>query len=201
MAFRDWTGSLAGQPNPTTVVVTAPSASTARFDLTYSVSSDAGMELDVGAASDVDIRFTVANANEPLVWVTSGLPSGLFFVGGSERALRGASVVMGDFVMNVEATDDIGLTGSVDVDLTVGPPDVGLQVMAEPFMGVGATNMPLETFLDLEGDGDGTYDLGDFRSWVLGNPNHPVNTPAGAAARALAPADAIVIPLSEGTER
>ena len=203
VTFRDWTGALFGQPNPTIVVVIAPSAATARFDLTYTVSSDAGMQLDVGAASDVDIRFTVANANEPLVWVTSGLPSGLFFVGGSERALRGASVVMGDFVMNVEATDDIGLTGSVDVDLTVGPPDVGLQAMAEPFMGVGTTNIPLETFLDLQGDGDGTYDLGDFRSWVLGNPNHPVNTQVGAApaARALVPADAIVIPLFEGNER
>jgi len=203
VTFRDWTGALFGQPNPTIVVVTAPSASTARFDLTYAVSSDAGMQVDVGAASDVDIRFTVANANEPLVWVTSGLPSGLFFVGGSERALRGASVVMGDFVMTVQATDAIGLTGAVDVDLTVGPPNVGLQVMAEPFMGVGTTNIPLETFLDLQGDGDGTYDLGDFRLWVLGNPNHPVNTPARApdAARALAPVDAIVIPLFEGAER
>jgi hypothetical protein len=101
VTFRDWTGALIGQPNPTIVVVTAPSAATARFDLTYAVSSDAGMQLDVGAASEVDIRFTVVNANEPLVWVTSGLPSGLFFVGGSERALRWASVVMGDFVMNV----------------------------------------------------------------------------------------------------
>jgi hypothetical protein len=110
---------------------------------------------------------------------------------------------MGDFVMTVEATDAIGLTGAVDVDLTVGPPDVGLQAMAEPFMGVGTTNIPLETFLDLQGDDDGTYDLGDFRSWVLGNPNHPLNTPAGAApaARALVPADAIVIPLFEGNER
>ena len=203
VTFRDWTGALFGQPNPTIVVVTTPSAATARFDVTYTVSSDAGLQLDVGAASDVDIRFTVANANEPLVWVTSGLPSGLFFVGGSERALRGASVVMGDFVMNVEATDAIGLTGAVDVNLTVGPPDVGLQVMAEPFLGVGTTNIPLETFLDLQGDDDGTYDLGDFRSWVLGNPNHPVNTQAGAApaARALVPVDAIVIPLFEGTER
>ena len=203
VAFRDWTGALAGQLNPAIVTVTTPSAATARFDLTYLVSSDDGMQLDVGAASNVDIRFTVSNANPPLLWVTSGLPTGLFFVGGSAQALRGAPVVMGDFVMNVQATDAIGLTGAVDVDLTVGPPDAGLQLMAEPFMGVGTTNVPLETFLDLQGDADGTYDLGDFRSWVLANPNHPVGTPAGAAlvARAPVPADAIVIPLSEGTER
>ena len=201
LAFRDWTGVLAGQPNPTTVVISTPNTATARFDLTYAVSSDAGVQVDVGAASDVDIRFTVANANEPLAWVTSGLPPGLFFAGGIERALRGAPLAMGNFVMTVRATDAIGLTGAVDVDLTVGPPDVGLQVMAEPFMSVGLTNNALETFLDLQGDGDGTYDLGDFRAWVLGNPNHPVDTPAGAAPSALVPADAIVIPLFEGTRR
>ncbi len=109
--------------------------------------------------------------------------------------MRGASLAMGSFPINVQATDAIGLTDSVDVDLTVGPPDVGLQVMAEPFLSVGLTNLTLETFLDLQGDADGTYDLGDFRSWVLANPNHPLNTPAAPAPRALSPADVIVIPL------
>ncbi len=202
-SFRDWTGALAGQSNPTTVVISTPTTATARFDLTYAVSSDAGMQVGVGAASDVDIRFAVANANEPLVWVTSGLPSGLFFVGGTEGALRGAPLAMGDFTMTVRATDAIGLTGAVDVDLTVGPPDAGLQVMADPFMSTGTVNSALEAFLDLQGDADGTYDLGDFRLWVLGNPNHPVSTPAGAARadRAFVSPDAIVIPLSEGTPR
>jgi hypothetical protein len=65
---------------------------------------------------------------------------------------------------------------------------------------VGLTNVALETFLDLQGDGDGTYELGDFRAWVLGNPHHPVSSRA-VAARALAPVDAIVIPLSEGNSR
>ena len=200
MAFRDWTGALAGQPNPTTVVITAPSTATARFDLTYTVSSDAGMQLNVGAASDVDIRFTVANANQPVTWVASGLPPGLSFTDATVGALTGAPLAMGDFAMDVRATDAIGLTDSIDVALTVGPPDVGLQVMAEPFMSVGVVNTALETFLDLEGDGDGTYDLGDFRTWVLGNPNHPVNTPAVAAA-AMSPADPIVITLFGGTRR
>ena len=197
LVFRDWTGDLVGQPNPTTVVITAPSTATARFDLTYAVSSDGGMQLNVGAASNVDIRFSVANANLPVVWVTSGLPAGLFFVGGTQGALRGTPLAMGDFVISVQATDAIGLTDAVDIDLTVGPPDVGLQVMAEPFLGVGTAIPALEIFLDLQGNDDGTYDLGDFRAWVLGNPNHPVNTPAGAASLTggLAPADPIVIPL------
>ena len=199
LVFSGWAGALLGQPNPTTVVITAPDVATALFDLSYTVSSDGGIQLDVAAASDVDIRFTVVNANDPLVWVTSGLPQGVFFVAGSERALRGSPVVMGDFVVTVRATDAIGLTDSVDIDLTVGPPEVGLQVMAKPFLGVGTGNSALETFLDLRGDGDGTYDLGDFRLWVLGNPNHPVNAPAGAPPRVLAPPDPIVIPLFGGT--
>ena len=194
LAFRDWTGDLAGQPNPTTVFITAPTAASARFDLTYIVSSNAGMQVDVGAASDVDIQFTVANANQPVVWVTSGLPPGLSFTAGTVGAVTGAPVTMGDFVLSVRATDAIGLTDSVGVALSVGPPDVGLQVMAEPFLSVGVVNSALETFLDLQGDGDGTYDLGDFRMWVLGNPNHPVSSPA-MAAPGMAPSGPIVIPL------
>ena len=201
LVFREWMGALAGQLNPTTVVITAPSAATAVFDLTYAVSSNDGMQVNVGAASDVDIRFTVVNANEPLTWVASGLPPGLSFVGGAVRALRGAALAMGDFPITVQATDAIGLTGSIDIDLTVGPPNVGLQVMAQPFMSVGLTNIALETFLDLQGDGDGTYDLGDFRAWVLANPSHPVNSPAVPAPSALESPGAIVIPLSGETPR
>ena len=199
-AFRDWTGALAGQSNPTTVLITAPSTASARFDLTYTVSSNAGLQVDVGAASNVDIQFTVANANQPVAWVTSGLPPGLSFAAGAVGAVTGAPVAMGDFVLSVQATDAIGLTDSIGVALTVGPPDVGLQVMAEPFMSVGVVNSALETFLDLQGDGDGTYDLGDFRIWVLGNPNHPLNASAGAAP-AMAPAGPIVIPLFGETGR
>jgi hypothetical protein len=195
LAFKDWTGALAGQPNPTIVVITSPSTASARFDLTYTVSSDVGTQLNVGATSDVDIQFTVLNATQPVVWVTSGLPPGLAFIEGTVGVVMGAPVAMGDFVLSVRATDAVGLADSIDVDLTVGPPDVELQVMAEPFMLVGVANIPLETFLDLEGDGDGIYDLGDFRMWVLGNPNHPVNTQAEAQAHP------IVIPLFGGTRR
>ena len=200
LAFRDWTGLLAGQPNPTTVVIAAPSVATARFDLTYTVFAEGGTEVDVGAASDVNIRFTVANANAPLTWVTSGLPAGTSFSEGREGSVTGAPLVMGDFLIRVKATDAIGLTDSVGVDLTVGPPDVGLQVMAGPFLGVGPRNTALEGFLDLLGDDDGTYDLGDFRAWVLGNPNHPVNAPASPAATE-AGMDPIVVPLFGGARR
>ncbi len=200
LSFRDWTGALAGRPNPTTVLLTAPSTAAARFDLTYAVSSDGGVQVNLGAASDVDIRFTALNANPPLDWAASGLPQGMFFVGDSTGALRGSPVTTGDFVVTVRATDAIGLIDSVAVGLAVGPPEVGLQVMALPFMGFGVTNSALATFLDLQRDGDGTYDLGDFRAWVLGNPNHPVNAPAGTVTHARALEDPYVIPLFRRTQ-
>jgi len=195
------------------VVISTPATASAIFDLTYTVASNAGTQVNVGAASDVDIQFTVANANQPVAWFASGIPPGLSFVGGAVGALTGAPVVMGSFVTTVQATDAIGLKDSVDVALTVGPPDVGLQIMAEPFLGVGPVNTALETFLDLQGNADGTYDLGDFRTWVLGNPNHPLNAPAGMPPTAGAPTGAtagapggaapnpIVIPLFGETHR
>ena len=201
LSFRQWTGALLGQPNPTAVVISTPSTASAVFDLTYLLSSNSGTQVDVGAASDVDIQFTVANANQPLVWVTGGVPPGLSFVEGSVGALRGAPLAMGNFAITVQATDAIGLSDSVDVALTVGPPDFGLQVMAEPFLGVGMRIPALEAFLDLQGDDDGAYDLGDFRAWVLDNPNHPASAPAAAAARVRAPSEPIVIPLFGGTQR
>ncbi len=205
VAVREWTWALLGQPNPATVVISTPATASAVFDLTYTVASNAGTQVNVGAASDVDIQFTVANANQPVAWFASGIPPGLSFTGGTVGALTGAPVAMGSFVTTVQATDAIGLKDSVDVALTVGPPDVGLQVMAEPLMGVGSVNNAVETFLDLQGNDDGTYDLGDFRAWVLGNPNHPLNAPAGMAAPAGAPAGAapnpIVIPLFGETHR
>jgi M6 family metalloprotease-like protein len=200
LVFRDWTGALAGRPNPTTVLVTAPTAATARFDLSYAVSSDGGSQVNLGAASYPDIRFSAANANPPLDWVANGLSQGMFFLADSIVGLRGSPLVMGDFVVTVQATDAIGLTDSVSVGLTIGPPDAGLQVMAFPFLGYTVTDSALASFLDLQRDGDGTYDLGDFRAWVLGNPNHPVNaSPLNApAARAGAVVEPIVIPLFRG---
>ena len=193
LAFRD--GALAGRPNPTTVRLTASAAAAARFDLSYVVSSDVGLQVNLGAASDVDIRFRAVNGNQPLDWTANGLPQGMAFVGDSTGILQDSPLVMGDFVVTVQATDAIGLTDSVSVGLTIGPPIVGLQVMALPFLGFGVTNSALASFLDLQRDGDGTYDLGDFRAWVLGNPDHPSSAPARTPPRAGGLADPIVIPL------
>ena len=89
---------------------------------------------------------------------------------------------MGEFRLTLQATDAIGLTDSVAVDLAVGPPLAGSQTMAEPFLGVGTADVALASFLDYQGNRSGDYDLGDFRSWVLANPDHPVATSVAAPA-------------------
>jgi hypothetical protein len=117
----------------------------------------------------------VENGNEPVVWTVSALPEGLDFDAGGER-VHGFPLVMGEFQLAVQATDAIGLTDSVAIDLTVGPPLADLQTMAEPFLGVGTADVALANFLDYQGNRTGDYDLGDFRAWVLDNPDHPAAT-------------------------
>ena len=174
-AFREWTGTLAGRLNPVVVNFSQPESATAWFDLTYNLSPVSPTTLQVNAATFVEVSLMVENGNEPVVWTVSALPEGLDFDAGGER-VHGFPLVMGEFQLAVQATDAIGLTDSVAIDLTVGPPLADLQTMAEPFLGVGTADVALANFLDYQGNRTGDYDLGDFRAWVLDNPDHPAAT-------------------------
>ena len=124
-------------------------------------------------ASEAEILDAAARAR--LDGLIAALPEGLDFDAGGER-VHGFPLVMGEFQLAVQATDAIGLTDSVAIDLTVGPPLADLQTMAEPFLGVGTADVALANFLDYQGNRTGGYDLGDFRAWVLDNPDHPAAT-------------------------
>ena len=180
-SFREWTGTLGGSPNPVVVNFSQSDSATAWFDLTYSLSPVSPNTIQVNAATFVEVRFVVENGNEPVEWKVGPLPEGLDFDAAGER-VRGFPLVMGEFRLTLQATDAIGLTDSVAVDLAVGPPLAGSQTMAEPFLGVGTADVALASFLDYQGNRSGDYDLGDFRSWVLANPDHPVATSVAAPA-------------------
>lgn len=80
------------------------------------------------------------------------------------------------FALIVEATDAQGLTGTATVTLNVGSPSFSIGQLASAFLLGG---QPLDsvqsTFLDLQGNGNATYDLGDFRAWILANPSLPLS--------------------------
>lgn len=177
-SFTQWTGALAGETNPFFTTLTAPTAGGADFDVTFAISG-APTQLDLEAAAPQDIRFMVVDANAPVSWdiVIGGLPSGTF-LSPSEGAILGAPVVDGTFDVTVRATDAIGIEAEAVLSVRVTPPTVGLLTMAAPFLQAGAIDLPLGIYLDGRGNVDGSYDLGDFRAYVLSNPNAPVSAPA-----------------------
>ncbi|MFQ5535818.1 MAG: M6 family metalloprotease domain-containing protein [Gemmatimonadota bacterium] len=177
--FARWTGALAGRPNPTTVTVNAPMSAGAEFELTYAVESASA---SIEAAVEQDIALQVDNANPPVFWsVVSGtLPQGLTL--DILGHIRGAAMETGTFTVTVEARDGIGLVDRGEVTLEVVEPTLSFARLAAPFVGVGeGLTLPQQRFVDGRGNGDGAYDLGDLRAWVLSHPDLPTSAPAQAA--------------------
>ena len=187
-AFREWTGFLAGEPNPTTVTLTEPASAGAEFDVTFGLAGGPQLEFQFDAAIRQSLTISVENGNEPVTWERFGeLPSGMHSHG-NRGVIHGTPLEMGDFLVTLRATDIIGLTASAELQISVGPPTAGLQAMANQFLQSEPMDPNLATFLDFQGNQDDEYDLGDFRAWIVANPQHPVTHIVRAA-------DPIVVPL------
>jgi hypothetical protein len=177
-SFVGWTGALAGQPNPASLRMDGPEEAGADFQLIYDA---VPMEATIEAAVDRQIALKVENGTNPVTWtILSGKPP---------RGMRldpvglitGAALESGDFVLTVEARDGIGLTATADVTLRVEEPQVGVDALASDFLLAGPDlTSSQRRYLDLYGNDDGEYDLGDFRAWVLAHPDLPMSAPARA---------------------
>src|SRR5690606_28442501 len=107
----------------------------------------------------------------------------------SSGRITGAAVETGTFEVTVEARDGIGLLAGSTLTLVVRRPDIAPMRAATPFLlqgGEGLTEAEA-AFLDRNGNGDGLYDLGDFRAWVVsrGSPDGEGDSPVSGRARAL----------------
>jgi M6 family metalloprotease-like protein len=172
-SFLDWTDALAGQPNPTTVTLDAPIFGGANFQLTYAI---ADLDLAIPAAVAQDLQLVAANANPPILWsvVAGSLPPGLDL--SQVGRLSGAAVAAGSFQVTVEATDGIGLTDQASIDLQVADPTLPIAGLAAHFLLSGpALDYLQEAYVDHHGNGNGAYDLGDFRAWILAHPTLPMS--------------------------
>jgi hypothetical protein len=107
---------------------------------------------------------------------------------GNRGVIHGTPLETGVYEVTLWATDAIGLTASAPLSITVGPPGSGLQEMANEFLLTEPMDPNLANFLDYQGNQDDNYDLGDFRSWVVGNPQHPVT-------QLMRSAEPIIVPL------
>ncbi len=177
--FVGWTGALAGAGNPALLTVDEPVRAGVDFELTYqAVSATARFE----AAVEQQIGLEVENGTNPVTWdlVEGTLPRGLRLdpVG----LLVGAALEAGTFPVRVQARDALGLRATAEVTLEVDEPALGWDALASTFLlGGPALTSPQERYLDLHGNADGTYDLGDLRAWVLAHPDLPPVGPSGSA--------------------
>ena len=78
--------------------------------------------------------------------------------------------------MRFRAQDALGLEGEGTVTFEVTWPEVTIAQLASDFLMVGPTlTASMRGFLDSQGNGDGEYDLGDFRAWILAHPELPLS--------------------------
>ncbi|MEM7414671.1 MAG: M6 family metalloprotease domain-containing protein [Gemmatimonadota bacterium] len=171
--FLQWSGDLAGQPNPATFTMTGPLAAGAEFELIYAVSDRV---VDFPAATPLDIQLEVENGSDPVRWtILSGeLPEGVTM--SPQGRITGSALELGSFALTLEATDGLGLpgTGALTLDLT--PPSIPIDQLTSTFLlsGPELTGAQIN-FLNLQGNGVAPYDIGDFRAWVLANPSLPLS--------------------------
>jgi M6 family metalloprotease-like protein len=173
--FLEWTGTLAGRPNPVTLTPDAPLQAGALFELTFSVASNSPSQ-EIEAATTHFLLLTVENANPPVTWslVSGTLPQGMALepVG----RIAGAAMERGTFPLSFNARDAIGLEADLSLDLVVVDPEISIERLASPFLLSGAAlDFNEKSYLDREGNRNGVYDLGDFRAFFLRNPDLPVS--------------------------
>jgi hypothetical protein len=187
--FLRWSGGLAGRPNPATVTLTAPIQASAEFELTYKV---AAATVRVRAAEDPMLTLEPENGTPPYVWkVLAGtFPQGLSLTVVGQ--LFGAAMETGSFPLTVEVSDGIGLTARGQIVLQVDDAVIPAANLASKFLLVGpALTNAQGAYVDRRGNGDGNYDLGDFRAWVLAHPGLALTEPM----RALVGPRKVVIPM------
>jgi M6 family metalloprotease-like protein len=177
--FVRWGGALAGEPNPTTFVMDTPLQAQAVFELAFALPEEVAIPLE--AAAPPSVQLVAPEGTAPFTWtVLSGsLPEGLeLSTGGS---LAGTPLEEGVFTVDLGVEDALGLEATGRVRFEVGPPDVPLATLAAPLLGVGTHPTPAQvTFLDRNGNDDGSYDVGDLRIFLRAHPDLPA---AVAAAR------------------
>ena len=88
--------------------------------------------------------------------------------------ISGAATQLGEFEVGILARDGIGLEARVTLLIRVVRPMLNVELLVSQFVGSqDGLTAPQKEFLDLEGNSDGGYDIGDFRAYLLASPDFP----------------------------
>ncbi len=172
-SFLEWTGALAGRENPTTVTVDAPMKVEAEFSFDFGVAGLDG-EIHLPAAEPGQVELRANAAQQPVEWtlVEGSLPAGFRLSGFTLPRLFGVPMEMGRFPVTLRVRDAAGHEAQASVILEVGRPAVGVAELTGPFLGdEEALSAAQKEFLDGLGNGTGSYDVGDLRSYLRDHPD------------------------------
>ena len=172
--FRDWVGVAAPLDNPVSFTLDEPAQLLANFDLVYSL-TPIPETLEIEAAMPQEIVLEVNQGNDPVTWsVESGLlPLGLALTA-EAGVISGAATQLGEFEVGILARDGIGLEARVALLIRVVRPKLSVELLLSQFLGSeNGLTAPQKEFLDLEGNSDGGYDIGDLRAYLLASPDFP----------------------------
>jgi M6 family metalloprotease-like protein len=178
--FREWGGGFAGMSNPATVVVTAPLQAEARFDVIFTAQSNPSAVEVVGGFPHT-LTLTVENANKPVTWSVAGggLPDRMELQ--DYGAITGTPLFRGEFPVTFRVRDLIGLEALLPLTLVIQDPDLPVDALGSAFLLTGPPlNADTRIYLDNEGNRNSAFDLGDFRAYVLRNPDRPASGPVEA---------------------
>jgi hypothetical protein len=184
--FRAWAGALSGSTNPQLLLMDLPKDATATFEMVFGL--DPAARIEFPALTSQVITLAARNANAPVTWIhRSGvLPEGLSLNRGG--TLVGQALQSGAFPIELSVRDAIGLEASGTVTVSVRVPGFGTSELGARFLlGSDALTTAQQRYLDLAGNLNGVYDLGDFRAYVLANPDAPAATPPTASAPQVIP--------------
>jgi M6 family metalloprotease-like protein len=173
-AARSYQGTAVGL---SLLDVSAPAVSNdVTFRLITGFTAMADQAVDMVATLPTNVQLSAQSGTPPFSWrlVFGALPSGITLQ--TDGLLLGRTAALGSFGVTVEVTDAVGLTGRALVTLDVAAPSFTIAQLSDAFL---LGDQPLDSiqgaFLDQQGNANGTYDLGDFRKWVLANPGLPLS--------------------------
>jgi len=169
--FTSWSGALAGQGNPAMITMNGPVQAGAVFEQTFALSATS---LSFPAAALQNLTLAVSDGTAPTIWTQTGgtLPPGIILE--PDGRLTGAALESGTFDLGLRVTDGRGLRAEGSLSLSVSAPEIGVASLTQLFVGAGEPlTQQQRDFLDRQGNGNGNYDLGDLRAWVLANPSLP----------------------------
>ena len=171
-AFRDWVDVPTPVDNPIALTLDEPVRLQANFDVVYGL-APVPETVEIEAATPHEIVLAVNEGNDPVTWsVETGLlPPGLELTA-ETGVIGGTATELGEFELEILARDGIGLEARAALSIRVLRPSLTEEVLVSPFIGTeDGLTAPQKDFLDLTGNENGGYDIGDLRAYLVGTPD------------------------------